>query len=187
MGNAAGHKLLARFDGEPLIHRMTRMALASKAGSTVVVTGYRAEDISRSLDDLDAKVVVNPDHASGMASSLKTGLDALDDKAGGALILLGDMPALTTEHLDALIDAFAESAGTAIIRASDGERRGNPVILPRAAFSEVGKLSGDVGARVLVESGAWPVIDVPIGPSARLDVDTPEAVKAAGGETENGD
>lgn len=187
MGETAGHKLLARFDGEPLIRRMTRVALASKATATVVVTGHRADDISGSLDDLDATVVVNPDYASGMSSSLKTGLDALNHKAGGALILLGDMPALTAGHLDALIDAFAEDGGKSIIRASDGERRGNPVILPRAAFSEVGRLSGDVGARMLVESGAWPVIDVPIGPSARLDVDTPEAVKAAGGETENGD
>jgi hypothetical protein len=31
----------------------------------------------------------------------------------------------------------------------------------------------------------WPVIDVEIGPAARLDVDTPEAVRAAGGVTEN--
>ncbi|WP_420409644.1 NTP transferase domain-containing protein [Hoeflea sp.] len=187
MGEAAGHKLLARFDGEPLIRRMTRVALASKAQATVVVTGHRAEDISECLGDLDATVVINPDYASGMASSLKTGLEALNQTAGGALILLGDMPGLTAGHLDALIDAFAESGGASIVRASDGERRGNPVILPRAAFAEVRALSGDVGARAVIESGAWPVIDVPIGPSARLDVDTPEAVEAAGGTIENGD
>ena len=92
--------------------------------------------------------------------------------------------ALTPVHLNQLIEAFVANQGQAIIRASDGERRGNPVILPRAAFPEAMALSGDVGARALIESGAWPVIDVEIGPAARLDVDTPEAVRAAGGVTE---
>ena len=39
-------------------------------------------------------------------------------------------------HLDSLIEAFVENGGRAIIRACDGDRRGNPVILPRPAFAE---------------------------------------------------
>lgn len=184
MGDAAGHKLLAEFDGEPLIRKMARTAIASKAGATVVVTGHRGTDIAASLSGLDLDLVDNPDFASGMASSLKLGLGVLDADLSGALVLLGDMPALRPEHLDSLISAFAESDGKAIIRACDGDRRGNPVILPRAAFNDAMQLSGDVGARPLIESGAWPVIDVEIGSAARLDVDTPEAVRLAGGVTE---
>ena len=184
MGDQAGHKLLAAFDGEPLVRRMARTALASRAAHTVVVTGHRGGDIAASLSGLDVEIVENPDFASGMASSLKLGLGALGDGADGALVLLGDMPALTPAHLDSLIAAFAERGGEAIVRACDGERRGNPVILPRAAFTEAMQLTGDVGARALIESGAWPVIDVEIGPAARLDVDTPDAVRLAGGVTE---
>jgi len=184
MGAAAGHKLLAGFDGETLIRRMARTALASKAAGTIVVTGHRGKEIAAELEGLEVQVAANPDFASGMASSLKQGLHALDGSVAGALVLLGDMPALRPEHLDALIDSFAESNGAAIVRACDGERRGNPVILPRAAFDEVMQLAGDVGARVLIESGQWKVIDVEIGPAARLDVDTAEAVEAAGGITE---
>ena len=186
MGGAAGHKLLAEFDGEQLIRRMARTALSSTASQTVVVTGHRGDDIAASLAGLDVALVDNPDHASGMASSLKRGLGALDSEVAGALVLLGDMPALTPGHLDRLIAAFVESQGQSIIRACDGDRRGNPVILPRAAFAEAMALSGDVGARSLIENGAWPVIDVEIGPAARLDVDTPDAVRAAGGVTELG-
>lgn len=184
MGEDAGHKLLAQFDGEPLVRRMARTALGSAASSSVVVTGHRGEDIASSLDGLDVKLVENPDYASGMASSLKAGLGALDDDVAGALVLLGDMPTLTSVHLDLLIDAFRQTGGSAIVRASDGVRRGNPVILPRATFPDAMRLSGDVGARALIESGAWTVIDVEIGPAARLDVDTPEAVRAAGGTVE---
>ncbi|WP_394689163.1 NTP transferase domain-containing protein [Hoeflea sp.] len=184
MGEQAGHKLLAQFDGEPLVRRMARTALGSAASLSVVVTGHRGEEIASSLDGLAVKLVENPDYASGMASSLKVGLGALDDDVAGALVLLGDMPALTSAHLDLLIDAFREAGGSAIVRASDGVRRGNPVILPRATFPDAMSLSGDVGARALIESGAWTVIDVEIGPAARLDVDTPEAVRAAGGTVE---
>ncbi|MEM5472556.1 molybdopterin-binding/glycosyltransferase family 2 protein [Hoeflea sp. AS60] len=184
MGDQAGHKLLAAFDGEPLIRRMAGTALASTARQTVVVTGHRNEDIAASLAGIDVELVHNSDFASGMASSLKQGLSLLDEGVQGALVLLGDMPALTRRHLDRLIEVFAEHQGAAIIRACDGDRRGNPVILPRAAFAEAMKLSGDVGARALIESGVWSVIDVEIGPAARLDVDTPDAVRAAGGVTE---
>lgn len=185
MGEESGHKLLAQFDGEPLVRRMARTALGSTARLTAVVIGHRGKEIAASLDGLAVKLVENRDFASGMASSLKAGLGALDKDIAGALVLLGDMPALTSEHLGLLIETFAGAGGAAIVRASDGVRRGNPVILPRAAFSDAMALSGDVGARALIESGAWPVIDVEIGPAARLDVDTPEAVRAAGGMVES--
>ncbi|MDZ7599848.1 MAG: molybdopterin-binding/glycosyltransferase family 2 protein [Hoeflea sp.] len=184
MGEAAGHKLLASFEGETLIRRMARTALASKAAATIVVTGHRGAEIAAELAGLDVDLAANPDFASGMASSLRRGLEALDGAVAGALVLLGDMPALRPEHLDLLIDSFAQARGRAVVRACDGERRGNPVILPRAAFADAMRLQGDVGARALIESGAWPVIDVEIGPAARIDVDTPEAVLAAGGMIE---
>ena len=186
MGEAAGHKLLAAFGGETLIRRMAGTALSSGASRTVVVTGHRRADIEASLDGLDVRLAHNGDYETGMASSLKTGLAALGAEVDGALVLLGDMPALTAAHLDSLIKAFADHQGRAIVRASDGERRGNPVILPASAFADAMELAGDVGARALIESGAWPVVDVQIGAAARLDVDTPEAVRAAGGVTESG-
>ncbi|MCZ4288646.1 molybdopterin-binding/glycosyltransferase family 2 protein [Hoeflea alexandrii] len=186
MGDAAGHKLLAEFSGETLIRRMAGTALSSKAARTVVVTGHRSGDIEASLDGLDVILAHNGAYETGMASSLKTGLSALGAEVDGALVLLGDMPALTAAHLDRLIETFLKHGGQAIVRACDGERRGNPVILPASAFAEAMELSGDVGARALIESGTWPVVDVEIGAAARLDVDTPEAVRAAGGVTEIG-
>jgi molybdenum cofactor cytidylyltransferase len=55
---------------------------------------------------------------------------------------------------------------------------------PRSAFARVAALTGDMGARPIVESGAFDVVDVDIGEAAHLDVDTPEAVTAAGGVLE---
>lgn len=182
MGNGGRHKLLAEFEGEPLVRRSARMALAARADGVVVVTGHRADEIAASLDGLNVTLVNNPDYASGMAGSLKAGLAAArTDDLDGVLVMLADMPGVSAADLDKLISAFRAQAGLPIVRAVADGKRGNPVILPRATFEAVRSLEGDIGARPIIESAGLPVIDVEIGLAARLDVDTPEAVIAAGG------
>ncbi|MDI7863296.1 molybdopterin-binding/glycosyltransferase family 2 protein [Rhizobiaceae bacterium n13] len=180
MGEGSGHKLLAAFEGVPLVRRSAEIAARSGASPVVVVTGYRGEQIAAQLDGLDITVVHNADCASGMASSLIAGVLAAGD-VDGVLVMLADMPGVTSDNLKAMIDAFRRSGGKAVVRASAGGRRGNPVILPRATFDAVMRLEGDVGARAIIETCGLPVVDVEIGEAARLDVDTPEAVVAAGG------
>ena len=175
------NKLLALFDGRPLVRRTAETARASRAGEVVVVTGHQEERVAGALAGVTVRRVHNPDYATGLASSLKSGVLAVANQADGALIMLGDMPAVTAADLDRLIDAFARAGGTAIVRATHDGKRGNPVILPKALFPEVLKLEGDTGARHIVESEGNPVIDIEIGAGASVDVDTPEAMELAGG------
>jgi molybdenum cofactor cytidylyltransferase len=175
------NKLLALFEGEPLIRRVCRTAKASRASSVTVVTGHQAERIRAALDGLDVRFVDNPEFASGLSSSLKKGIESLPDNAAGALIVLGDMPEISSRDLDRLVSTFLAAGGQQVVRASYQGKRGNPVILPRSVFPEVLRLEGDVGARNVVESGIASVIDVEIGPAAAVDVDTVAALAEAGG------
>ena len=182
MGVSGQHKLLAEFDGMPLVRRSAQIALAAEPDGLVTVTGFRHEEIAERLGGLALETVYNPDYASGMASSLRTGLAApLARDADGVLVMLADMPAVTSAHLAALISAFRDAGGRAIIRAVSDGKRGNPVVLPRTTFSALMKLEGDVGARQIIETSGLEVVDIDIGTAAHLDVDTPEAVLAAGG------
>ncbi|SEH23024.1 molybdopterin-binding/glycosyltransferase family 2 protein [Rhizobium sp. NFR12] len=182
MGESGLHKLLAEFDGVPLVRRSAEMLLASKATPVVVVTGHRQQDIAAELSSLDVRLQDNPSHEAGMASSLIAGFTRPDVAAAdGVLVMLADMPGVTVSHIDALLGAFGDAGGEAIVRAVSNGKRGNPVILPRATYDAVRNLQGDVGARAIIETSGLPVIDVDIGPAAHLDVDTPEAVIAAGG------
>ncbi len=182
MGVSGQHKLLAEFDGMPLVRRSAQIALAAEPDGLVTVTGFRHEEIAERLGGLALETVYNPDYASGMASSLRTGLAApLARDADGVLVMLADMPAVTSAHLAALISAFRDAGGRAIIRAVSDGKRGNPVVLPRTTFSALMKLEGDVGARQIIETSELEVVDIDIGTAAHLDVDTPEAVLAAGG------
>lgn len=175
------NKLLARFDGVPLIRRVVRSALASGAASVTVVTGHQRDRIEAALDGLDIRLLHNPDYAAGLSTTLRAGVEALPPEAAGAAVILGDMPDVTAADLKRLVDAFSACGGAKAVRASHDGKRGNPVILPRAVFAAVARLEGDTGARHIVEREDCGVVDVEIGPGASLDVDTAEAMQAAGG------
>jgi molybdenum cofactor cytidylyltransferase len=54
--------------------------------------------------------------------------------------------------------------------------RGNPV-LSGGAFAEIDRLSGDIGARRLIEAAGADLIEVPVDdPGIHRDIDTPEAL-----------
>lgn len=175
------NKLMAHFAGKPLIRQTVERALASRVSGAVVVTGHQAARILDALGGLAVDVAHNPDFASGLSGSLKAGIAAVPEDAAGALIQLGDMPAVSAADLDRLISAFRKAGGQAIVRATHSGKRGNPVILPRALFGAVAQLEGDTGARHLVEAGLMPVVDVEIGEGAAIDVDTRDALESAGG------
>jgi molybdenum cofactor cytidylyltransferase len=175
------NKLMANFDGTPLVRKIAEQALASKAKPVIVVTGHRAEEVTGTLDGLDVRVVHNPDFADGLATSLKAGLAAAPEDASGALILLADMPKITGAVIDRLIDTFRERQGGAIVLPTFNGKRGNPVLWPRAFFPELLEVSGDTGARHMLARHEDALERVEIGAAAGLDVDTPEALAAAGG------
>ncbi len=175
------HKLAAVFDGEPLIVRAVSALVLSGVGAVFVVLGHDAARMKMLLSDAAVSTVVNPDFADGLSSSLRTGIAALPHDCDGVVVHLADMPAVSADDIKRMAQAFAKSGASAIIRATDHGKRGNPVILPRSVFTHVSRLTGDMGARAIVEGFAGQVIDVEIGSAASLDVDTPAALMAAGG------
>lgn len=182
MSPDAGHKLLATFDGVPLVRRVAIRAIECKASRIYVVTGYRHEEIETCLVDLDMTIAFNPAFASGMSSSLVAGLTmpGVTDH-DGVLILLADMPAITTDNLDQLIEAFATSKGRSIVRAGHAGTSGNPVILPKALYPSALTLQGDRGAKSLIESCDLDIVEIDIGKAAIVDVDTQSDLQRLGG------
>jgi molybdenum cofactor cytidylyltransferase len=178
------NKLLARFEGVPLIRRTASAAIEAGTASVTVVTGHQQDRVHDALAGLSVRFAHNAQFAVGLSGSLKAGIDALPTGASGALVMLGDMPEVQSADVDRLVSAFVASGGMAIVRATHGGKRGNPVILPRSSFPLIARLEGDTGARAIIESGVAPVIDVEIGRAASLDVDTVEAMAAAGGVLE---
>lgn len=151
-GGAEPTKLVAPWRGRPLVRAVAEAALASRAAGVFVVTGHESEAVRAALDGLAVRFVANPDYAQGLSTSLRAGLNAVAPTADGAAILLGDMPLVSADLIDALIAAF-EGRADALAAAPRGETGlGNPVVLSRALFAQAMALGGDKGARALVEA-----------------------------------
>ena len=170
------NKLLLELDGEVLVERVVAVALASRADPVVVVVGHGGMEVRRRLPD-DVGVVENPAYVSGLASSLVVGVRALPPEVDGCVVMLGDMPFVRPEDVDALIAAFDASAPCVpLVRG----RRGNPVLWPRAFFDDILELRGDQGARRIFESGGGSVVEVALeNPGLLFDVDTQEDLERA--------
>jgi molybdenum cofactor cytidylyltransferase len=174
------NKLLAELGGKPLVRIVTEQALASKAREVIVVTGHQADQVETALQGLGVKFLRNPDFAEGLSSSVKTGIAALSADADGAVICLGDMPLISADLIDRLIEEFAPDRGNLIAVPVSNGRRGNPVLWSRRFFSELMALDGDIGARHLIEKHREAVVEIPVeGHGAFLDIDTPQALEAA--------
>jgi molybdenum cofactor cytidylyltransferase len=170
------NKLVAELDGEPIVRRTVRAVLGSRARPVVVVTGHEADAVRGALAGLDLRFAHNPDFADGMSTSLRVGLAAAG-AVDAALICLGDMPRLGSEHLDSVIDAFRAGDPAEIIVPTCDRKRGNPVLWPRRYFAEIAALTGDVGAKALIDRHADHVRQLALDdPAILVDVDTPAAL-----------
>ena len=174
MGEA--NKLLCPIDGQPMLLYAVNAALASCCVQTMVVSGHQHQAIEALVAGYPVSLVRNSDYREGMSSSLRCGLRALPPDLDGVVVLLADMPRVTTAHIERLIDAFAADR-SAIIVPERGGRRGNPLLWPRRRFAALLALTGDNGARQLLEAYVAEVRRVTIDDEAIFtDVDTPAAL-----------
>ncbi len=173
------NKLLVELDGKSLIAHAVDAALGSRARPIIVVTGHESEAIRIALDDRDLIAVHNPDYGEGLSSSLRTGLAALPPDATGVVVCLGDMPGITHDLINRLIDSFIDTQSNGIIVPAYHGRRGNPVLWARRFFPALGRLTGDTGGKQMIGAEPGAVIECPVDDDGVLnDIDTPDALAA---------
>ena len=187
-------KLLARvpnMNGErpiPLV-RLAVLGLCEAGLDHVVVLGREAEAVRASVADLGSSFVMNASFATGMSSSLRAGVEyALEHwrTASGLLIALGDQPLAGSGIVEAMVERFQrapdEPGRPLIVAPRYRGEVGNPVLFDRSVAPELLAVTGDRGARGVVEHDPTRVSYVDFDRTAPRDVDTPADVTALGDE-----
>jgi len=170
-------KQLLEIDGQPLVARAAGAALTAGASPVVVVLGANAEQIQPVLNGLKVVVALNPAWSEGMASSLRTGLQALgavDPSIDAVLLTVCDQPAFSADVIQRLLTAL-QTSGRGIAAARYAGRNGVPALFRREHFFALVTLKGDQGARALLNGHPAGVAPVDL-PELALDLDTPDDV-----------
>jgi len=111
-----------------------------------------------------------------MATSIRRGILAAGLETEGYLICLGDMPMVSTVTLIQLCERFAAQEAPAIMVATCGGKRGHPILFHKTFRHDLMQLTGDVGARSVIQAHEDAVVEVEVADSGIfLDIDTPEA------------
>jgi molybdenum cofactor cytidylyltransferase len=163
-GGEPGSKLLATLRGRPVIAWALEPALEAGLDEVIVVSG--ACELGAALP-AGVSVVVNERWASGLASSLRAGLDRCRARGhSGAVVSVGDAPGLSADAWRRVRDA---PRGPVVFATYDG-RRGHPVRLDAEVW-DLMPASGDEGARALARAHPELVHEVAC-PGESGDVDT---------------
>lgn len=171
------NKLLLNIGGQPMVPRVAEILLESRVCEVIAVLGHDHARVAEALASLALRTVVNRDHALGQMSSVRAGVEALEQDPAAIVVALADQPAL--EPPDIVVDAFLALPEPKILVPMYGGQRGNPIVLPGKQRRAL--LAGGVnfGCRTLIERHPEAVVRIEApNPHYVQDIDTPAAYDA---------
>lgn len=167
-------KQLALIEGEPMVRRVVRVAIASRLSEVIVVVGMAAARVEAAIEDLDARVVRNDHYEEGQSTSVKAGLAAVGAEAAAALFVPIDQPRLSTSVINALLYCHQQT-GAAIVVPTYERKRGAPVLFGRSLFDDLATIDGDAGGRQIFPLHEGRLVELPLASGEPLrDLDSPE-------------
>jgi molybdenum cofactor cytidylyltransferase len=184
----------SRFGGDKLLAPMpadsgaesSGVPLGAVAGSRLVdalpdaiaVVRPRDARLSACLSAVGLRVVRCANADEGMGASLACGVSAARD-ADGWVIALADMPWIASATIRAIAAALARGAD--IAAPSYRGERGHPVGFARRHYDTLAALTGDTGARSLIERSLSRITWIDVDDAGVLrDVDTRSQLGASG-------
>ena len=174
MSTRAGpiNKLLAPINGTPMAKTALDQLQKSLCHPIFIVTGHEAVRVKQILICPGVQFVHNSDYSSGMASSLRCGVDAMASGLDAILITLSDMPHIEPSTYDALIKKYAPEKGHHICVPIRKGKRGNPVLIGHKYFGQFQQLQGDKGGKQILDKNTDAVLEVLVNdPGIHQDYD----------------
>jgi molybdenum cofactor cytidylyltransferase len=166
------NKLFLRLDGDTLLRRAVSRAAAAGLDPVIVVVGHERERAEAELQGLACRAVFNADYAAGQHTSFRAGIAAVPQGASAAVVLLADMPLVTSAMIGALVDRWRKTRKPLVVSGYGGVQA-PPTLYDRSLFPEIGAMKGDGCGKQIIrrhggeaESVSWPA-------DALADVDVP--------------
>jgi molybdenum cofactor cytidylyltransferase len=177
------NKLSKEIDDVPVIKYAVKNILGSSIDELIIVLGHEKSIIENIIEkNKKIKFIYNENYKSGMASSIKKGLNNISKNSEAFFICLGDMPNVNQNIYNKLIKSrynynkkLSSEKKKEIIVPTFERKNGNPILFSKFMTKEVLNIDGDVGAKEILELNKNKILYVPIKNSGiTLDFDTEE-------------
>lgn len=168
-------KQLLPYKGATLLDATLDIARSAPFGQRLVTVGGAAESVTEIVNFDGFQVVDSLHFTDGCSSSIVSSLSLIDPDVVGIVMLLGDQPGIAQSAIRSLVTAATageEIAPLAVCSYDDGI--GHPFWFGRSVFPDLAELHGDKAVWKLIESGRYPVMQLPVPGVIPLDVDTRE-------------
>lgn len=170
---AGRNKLLAEVDEQPLFLQAVRAAVNSKARPVFVITGHQGGEVEAALEDIDVNIIHNPAYHAGIRTSIELGLKSVPNFCAGAVLIPADMPNLTAEFINEMIDAFETGAEKQVVLASLNGVKTNPVLWSKALYDQANLVPENADLRPVFMEHSDYTKQVAGTPEILLDVNFP--------------
>ena len=178
------NKLTKNLNGIPLIKYAIKNILGSSINELIIVLGYEKEILEETIGNhKKIKFVYNENFKDGMASSIKIGLNHISQKSEAFFISLGDMPMINQNIYNKLIKSrykynknLRPDLKKEIFVPTYEGKESNPVLFSIFMKNKIMSISGDVGAKEVLELNKDKILNVDIkNKNITIDFDTKDS------------
>ena len=176
MGNQ--NKLLKKINNNTVLNQTLKNHIESKINNINLILGHQKNIVLEYVDQNKVFIIENNNFKSGMLSSILKIDENISDDTKGVLISLADMPLVTSEDINKLINIFNENNQKIICIPEYKGKLGNPILLPKEIYKDLiknkSKLSNDKGLKKLILDKKYDYIRVSLSEGVTKDFDTIE-------------
>lgn len=150
------NKLTLPFRGRSIVEVSLRNMIESSLEQIAVVLGHdhtAMTDLLRQYESDSIRLLYNQDFRTGRASSIRRGLEDLDDDTEAALFMVADKPAVSSALINQALEKF-EKNRPPILGVRTPKGRGHPIIFARELFDELTRLEGESGGQRMIDQYA---------------------------------
>lgn len=168
-------KMLLLFNGKTLLQHTIDEILKIQHCKPVVVTGCYHSLIKETLQKQQIDFIENGNWIEGMGSSIQKGIQYINrqyPEADNAIITVCDQPYISASLLQQLITVQGQT-GKGIVASAYNNTAGTPVLFDKKYFEQLAMLSGQYGARKILQQFSDDTAAVAFEQGA-LDIDTEE-------------
>ena len=171
------NKLLKKYKNNIILNQTLKNHFESKLKILNIVIGYDKESIKKNLRDFNIQIIENLNYMSGMLTSIKEINNHIDENITGIMISLADMPLVSSEDINSIIDAFLFHNEEKICIPESKGRFGNPMIIPVGIYKKIiqnKNLLKDKGLKSTILDGKFDIIRISTSNGVLKDFDTQE-------------